>query len=155
MGLSVLTYRTQMPHVAHRKGLATNINKESVKAGCAILLTYDSNAKDYNRREICSWQVKMCKRILSSTVILADSDKKEKAFKLLELLRMDHDYGNLIIYGHTDSPNPNEEPPASNVKWLYGLDDGLLRAEEKANHFICIFVRHYMSNFGISCVILY
>ena len=130
----------------YRTGLATNINKESVKADCAILLTYDSNAKDYNRREICSWQVKMCKRILSSTVILADSDKKEKAFKLLELLRTDHDYGNLIVYGHTESQNPDEEPPASNIKWIYGLDDGLFRAEEKSNHFMSVEERNDFYN---------
>lgn len=88
----------------------------------------------------------MCKRILSSTVILADSDKKEKAFKLLEILRTDHDYGNLLIYGHSESQNSEEEPPASNVKWLYGLDDGLFRAEEKSNHFMTVEERNDFYN---------
>ena len=40
-----------------------------------------------------------------STAILASSDKKEQAFKLIEILRTKPDYGNLLIYGVGEPEN--------------------------------------------------
>ena len=48
---------------------------------------------------------------------------------------MNHDYGNLLVYGHTVSQNPDEEPLASSLKWVYGIDDGLFKSEYGSNHF--------------------
>ena len=69
-------------------------------------------------------------------MILADSQKKEKAFKFLELIRTNHDYGNLIIYGHTESTDISKEPGSFNNKLILGLDDGLLSGEKGMNHFM-------------------
>lgn len=120
----------------YRKGCIRTTNKDSIKATCGILLTInDRNRKD-DYTEICSWQRKMCKKITSTTVILADSPKKEKAFKFLELIRTNHDYGNLIIYGHTESSDISKELGSFNNKLIMGLDDGLLRGEKGMNHFM-------------------
>ena len=120
----------------YKKGYVRTVNKDTIKESCAILLTInDRNRKD-NFKEICSWQRKMCKKIKSTTVILDDSPKKEKAFKFLELIRTDHDYGNLIIYGHTEGSDIIKEPVSFTNKLILGLDDGLLCGEEGMNHFM-------------------
>ena len=120
----------------YRKGCVRTTNKDTIKATCGILLTInDRNRKD-DYTEICSWQRKMCKKITATTVILADSQKKEKAFKFLELIRTNHDYGNLIIYGHTESTDISKEPGSFNNKLILGLDDGLLSGEKGMNHFM-------------------
>ena len=119
----------------YKKDMIRNINKDTIRNTCSIILTSNEKSDNDQFAEKYSWQIKLCKRILSSTVILADSDKKEKAFRFLELLRMNHDYGNLLVYGHTVSQNPDEEPLASSLKWVYGIDDGLFKSEYGSNHF--------------------
>ena len=117
------------------KGLVQNINSDAVRYSCSTFLTFEKNDMDADIKELNSWQRRMCKRILSTTVIMNASEKKEKAYQLLELLRTNHDYGNLLVYGHIESQVVNEEPDAFNVKNVFGIDDGLLKGELGMNHF--------------------
>lgn len=119
----------------YKNDAVRNVGTAAEIAGSSILMTFGTDYVTEQKRPVCSWDFKTCKRILGTNVILARSDKKEKAFKLIELLRTDHDYGNILVYGHTESENPDEEPPARGIKWNLGIDDGMLRGEEGYNHF--------------------
>ena len=120
----------------YKNDMVINVGNEIVKAGCPIVMTIGTGEDATEQKQlVCSWNQKMCKRILGTNVILTGSDKKEEAFKLIELLRTNHDYGNLLIYGHTESENPDEEPSAWGVKDIIGIDDGLLRGVDGFSHF--------------------
>ena len=77
----------------------------------------------------------MSNRYICSTAIRKDSPNKEYAFKLLELFRTDHNYGNLIIFGtnEIDEIIPKQTTFLNNV--TFGLDDGLLRIDDAFRHF--------------------
>lgn len=69
------------------------------------------------------------------TDILATSDKKEKVFKLVEILRTGPDYGNLLIYGITDSETEKSVNSSYANKLIFGIDDGQLQFEDGLVHF--------------------
>lgn len=120
----------------YKNGCVQYINREEVKLSCGIRLVFSNDRSLDKGYKVGIWPLKMCKRFKCSTGILAGSDKKEKAFKLLELIRENHDYGNLLIYGHTEKREGTEEPFAYYTKLILGLDDGLLSAEEGMKHFM-------------------
>ena len=69
-----------------------------------------------------------------STAILASSDKKEQAFKLIVILRTKPEYGNLLIYGVEAPENAGYLRSGSENKWVFEIDDGLIQDEEGELH---------------------
>ena len=80
------------------------------------------------------WKTDMCKNYKCCTAININSENKDKAFEFLELLRMDHNYGDLLIYGGTREEVGNAEPAYMN-KVVFGIDDGLIKGEDELIHF--------------------
>ena len=74
-------------------------------------------------------------RIIVDTTILASSDKKEQAFKLIEILRTKPEYRNLLIYGVEAPENAGYLRSGSGNKWVFEIDDGLIQDEEGELHF--------------------
>lgn len=76
------------------------------------------------------WDTELCNRYLCSTAIRSDSGNIDYAFEFLELLRTDHSYGNLLIYG-TESEDELEPDKMYYInKIVFGLDDGLIRDDD-------------------------
>jgi len=98
------------------------------KCFVSISLGYSDNVEEGSIIFSCKYG--LYKQYKCSTGILSDSDKKEKAFKLIELLRTDHRYGNLLIYGNEGSETkPEVNDPKYYDKLVFGIDDGLMQVE--------------------------
>ena len=104
------------------------------KAKCSLQLTTSSDITKEKGQVVKTWKRELCNRYGWSTAIRKDSDHKENAFKFLELIRIDHDYGNLLIYGKL---NEDDGPIDDNYmnKVVFGLDDGLMQLDDGMRHF--------------------
>ena len=105
-----------------------------IKAGCSLQLTTSSDITKEKGQVVKSWKRELCNRYGWSTAIRTDSENKENAFKLLELIRTDHEYGNLLINGKQST---DEGPIDDNYmnKIVFGLDDGLMQPDDGLRHF--------------------
>ena len=109
------------------------LDRDVLKSQCTFHLSEET---DMQKEEILeSWKIELSNRYICSTAIRKDSPNKEYAFKLLELFRTDHNYGNLIIFGtnEIDEIIPKQTTFLNNV--TFGLDDGLLRIDDAFRHF--------------------
>lgn len=115
------------------KLLVTNSSSLSERKSCDILFP---NISDNEKGEYgFEWRRPLCRTYKCSTAILASSDKKEQAFKLIEIVRTNPDYGNLLIYGVEGSENAGYLGSGSGNKWVFGMDDGLIQEEDGELHF--------------------
>lgn len=105
-----------------------------IMSDCALRLIISSVAQKENGQIIKLWAREMCNRYGWSTAIRKASNNKENAFKFLELIRTDHDYGNLLIYGKTEEDGNLIEDMYMD-KIVLGLDDGLLQMDDGMRHF--------------------
>lgn len=116
----------------YKKGiLVTNDSGSSDREKCDIRL----GGKLHNRKINYSWKKGLCRNCNCVTAILSSSERKEQAFKLLELLRTNHDYGNLLIYGIDPSENNEPSDSAYLNKLVFGIDDGLKQVDDGLLHF--------------------
>lgn len=113
--------------------LVTNSSNPMQRDSCDIFFP-DISGKGTGKYGF-EWKMPLCRTNRCSTAILATSDKKEKAFKLVEILRTRPDYGNLLIYGITDSETEKPVNSAYANKMTFGIDDGLLQFEDGLVHF--------------------
>ncbi len=121
-------------HEIYESGLlVTNDSSIEQREACDIRLSGNSELE--NGRYGYIWKVPLCQTYKCSTAILTTSDKKEKAFKLIEILRTEHDYGNLLIYGISDPEKDKPQNSAYLNKLIFGLDDGLIQVEDNLTHF--------------------
>lgn len=112
--------------------LATAYENANNRDNCDIRLIKGNTVSD---EHFCSWGVSLCKRYKCGTAILSSSEKKEKAFKLIELLRCNHDYGNLLVYGKCGDEIGSIDQSAYSTKLILGLDDGLVQVNDGLVHF--------------------
>jgi hypothetical protein len=122
------------------QGTVINANDErrsmqKVKEECSFVLTQAYNSKDDGFTPIAMWNSKTYKRFKSSTAINANSLKIDKAFSFLELIRTDHEYGNLLLYGTTDVRNKESLPISLYLSMTMGIDDGLPHRDDGMVHF--------------------
>ena len=127
----------QMINTWYKEGTAPDPrdgNPMVIKAGCSLQLTTSSDITKEKGQVVKSWKRELCNRYGWSTAIRKDSENKENAFKLLELIRTDHEYGNLLIYGKQST---DEGPIDDNYmnKIVFGLDDGLMQPDDGLRHF--------------------
>ena len=116
----------------YKKGiLVTNASSLSDREKCDIRL----GGKLHNREISYSWKKGLCRNYNCATAILSSSERKEQAFMLLEVLRNNHDYGNLLIYGIDPSENNEPVDSAYLTKLVFGIDDGLKQVDDGLLHF--------------------
>ena len=113
--------------------LVTNSSSLAQRDSCDIRFpdTSDNGTGRYG----FVWRMPLCRTYKCSTAILASADKKEQAFKLIEIVRTNPDYGNLLIYGVEGSENAGYVGSGSGNKWVFGIDDGLIQDEDGELHF--------------------
>ena len=127
----------QMVNTWYKEGMAPDPrdgNPTVIKAKCSLQLTTSSNITKENGQVVKTWKRELCNRYGWSTAIRKDSNKKENAFKFLELIRTNHEYGNLLIYGKLSEDEGSIEDNYMN-KVVFGLDDGLLQLDDGLRHF--------------------
>ena len=117
----------------HTSGkLVTDYENANKRDDCDIRLKRGYSDSDDS---FYSWDMSLCKRYKCGTAILSSSEKKEKAFKLIELLRCNHDYGNLLVYGKCGDEIGSIDQAAYSTKLIFGLDDGLVQVDDGLIHF--------------------
>ena len=119
----------------YREGSAKSFKSTTGKAGCTIELA-EISVLDMDKLEIIdSWDIPLFKRYKCSTAIREDSQHKDEAFKLLELFRTNHEYGNLLIYGTETADDIENIKPQKENCTVFGLDDGLMHPKDNFVHF--------------------
>lgn len=127
----------QLVNTWYKEGIAPDPrdgNPTVIKAKCTLHLTTSSDITREKGQVVKTWKRELCNRYGWSTAIRKDSGHKENAFKFLELIRTDHGYGNLLIYGKLSE---DEGPIDDNYmnKVVFGLDDGLMQPDDGMRHF--------------------
>lgn len=119
----------------YKEGMAPNpVDGEKIKTECNFLMINSNDIQKEDGQIIMSFNRELCNRYNCSTAIRKDSDNKENAFKFLELIRTDHEYGNLLIYGKTEEDGEGLGDRYLD-KTVFGLDDGLLQVDDGMRHF--------------------
>ena len=85
--------------------------------------------------KILKWDIKARKSFKATTAINVNSMKKEQAFQLLELLRTDHEYGNLLIYGMGSKPGDKDIKSNPTACLIMGLADGIYGMDDEPGRF--------------------
>ncbi|MBR3579619.1 MAG: hypothetical protein IKO54_00195 [Lachnospiraceae bacterium] len=136
----------------YKEGMAPNpVDGEKIKTECNFLMIKSTDIQKEEGQVIKSFKIELCNRYNCSTAIRRDSDNKENAFKFLELIRTDHEYGNLLIYGKTKEDEEGLVDSFLN-KTVFGLDDGLLQMNDGMRHFASSKERkaYYDANISVS-----
>ncbi len=110
----------------YKEGAAVGLPYSFIESGCKMTLDIKRNIDENKYTSVDAWDIALCKKFKSSTAIKNDSLNKEKAFKLLEIIRTNHEYGNLLIYGVTDEPEDEKLGKQRVNHEIFGLDDGLI-----------------------------
>ena len=121
----------------YKKGYAPNPydgNVEDIKKECSFFLYASNVIKKPDEIVISSWRKNTCKRYKASTAIRADSDNKDNALRLLEILRTNSDYGNILVFGKEYDEN-EKIIDAYNIKSILGIDVGIMHNEDGLMHF--------------------
>ena len=120
----------------YSKGYApdpTKKDREVIKKQCTFHLYDETNME--KKGILAAWKIELSNRYICSTAIKKNSENKKYAFELLELFRVDHNYGNLLVYGTTKSEEIVPEETSYLNKITFGLDDGLLQVDDVFRHF--------------------
>ena len=113
--------------------LVTNSSNFAQRDSCDIRFPDTSDNKTGSYGFV--WKMPLCRTYKCSTAILTSSNKKEQAFKLIEILRTRPDYGNLLIYGDENPEKTGYTSSGRNNEWVFGMDDGLMQMDDGNLHF--------------------
>jgi hypothetical protein len=132
--------------------LATSTSEPEEREKCDIKLGSSSHEEKGSFKY--TWKTGLFRNYNWSTAILSTSERKKEAFQLLEVLRTNHEYGNLLIYGSSSLDEPPQDNAFTN-KLVFGLDDGLKQVDDGFLHFESIEDRmqYYESNCLISPIL--
>lgn len=103
----------------------------------AIRLIHDYDEAGENTYKY-AWKGSACPRLNLSVGIRSDSPKKEEAFRLLELVHTDPDFGNLLVFGKEALDAGGVPTLDWGRQLIFGLDTGLLRGAPGIRHFASI-----------------
>lgn len=98
---------------------------DDINADWSICITRDLPAVKKNNTYIYSTKCIIGPRFSATTGILKSSDKKERAFKLLQAVHLDHDIGNLLVYG-TDAEVRDGCAYTADGELMYGYINKLI-----------------------------
>lgn len=112
--------------------LATSTSEPEEREKCDIKL--GGSSYEENGSFKYTWKTGLLRNYNWSTAILSTSERKKEAFQLLEVLRTNHEYGNLLIYGSSSLDEPPQDNAFTN-KLAFGLDDGLKQVDDGFLHF--------------------
>ncbi len=117
----------------YKEGKAKGYKSNMGDTDCKITLTEGIESEVRQQKIIDSWIEPLCKHYTSSTAILESSEHKDEAFKLIEIFRTKHEYGNLLVYGIETADDVNEIKPQESNLFVFGIDDGLIHPKDYYN----------------------
>ncbi len=111
--------------------LVVDVNK---KNDCGIQMVSDYGDEKEGQRKY-AWKGSVCQRKNLSIGIRSNSTNVERAFRFLELIHMNSDYGNLLVFEKENLSEGNMNYANWTRQLVFGLDTGLQKGSEGLRHF--------------------
>ena len=130
----------RMLHDGYTKGMVIDGSDDSPgyekrRDECSFVLKSGYLSIDDEFIELAKWKTQIYKRFIGTTAINVNSAKKKEAFTLLELLRVNHEYGNLLINGVESDPGTQKVTGWWINGSMMGLADGIYGIDDSFVHF--------------------